>query len=111
MPWIDFTRLGRNLGNRSPQAGSVDRTSPRWADSPFRHPCGSEHFPGIVHCLYCTPMLEELGRQRIEQLLTTMVDRMEGDWLLVGGALVALWLEPRRWTADIDFVTFTSSPH
>ena len=33
-----------------------------------------------------------------------MVERLKGDWLLVGGALVALWLEPRRVTADIDIV-------
>lgn len=80
MPWIDLARLGRNRVNRFPQAGWIDRTSPRWADGPFRHPCGGEHFPGIVHCVYRTAMPEELGRQRIEQLLATMVDRLEGDW-------------------------------
>jgi hypothetical protein len=55
-------------------------------------------------------MPEELGQQRLEQLLTMMVDRLEGDWLLVGGALVALWLEPRRVTEDIDLVSLTGSP-
>jgi hypothetical protein len=49
-------------------------------------------------------MLEELGRQRLEEVLAAMVERLHGEWLLVGGALVALWLEPRRVTEDIDLV-------
>lgn len=28
--------------------------------------------------------------------------RAAGEWLLIGGGLVALWLEPRRTTADLD---------
>jgi hypothetical protein len=54
-------------------------------------------------------MPEELDRQKIERLLATMVERLEGDWLLVGGALVALWLEARRVTEDIDLVSFAGS--
>lgn len=49
-------------------------------------------------------MLETLDRQRLEELLTRLTDTVEGDWLLVGGALVALWLEPRRVTEDVDLV-------
>ena len=45
-----------------------------------------------------------LDRDRLEELLQAMAERLEGDWLLVGGALVALWLEPRRITEDIDIV-------
>ena len=29
-------------------------------------------------------------------------DRLEGAWLVVGGAVVTLWLEPRRTTEDVD---------
>lgn len=52
----------------------------------------------------------ELDRTRIETALGTMTERLEGDWLLVGGALVALWLTPRRVTEDIDLVGLTGSP-
>ncbi|HLX08268.1 MAG TPA: nucleotidyl transferase AbiEii/AbiGii toxin family protein [Thermoanaerobaculia bacterium] len=62
-----------------------------------------------MHCAYRTPMPEELGSQRIEQVLANLADRLDGDWLLVGGALVALWLEPRRVTEDIDLVSITGT--
>jgi hypothetical protein len=51
----------------------------------------------------------ELGRERLEAVLAAMVDHLAGDWLLVGGALVALWLEPRRITEDIDLVGLAGS--
>jgi hypothetical protein len=46
----------------------------------------------------------QLDRQRIDAALQLVVDRLPGDWLLIGGALVAMWLEPRRMTEDIDLV-------
>jgi hypothetical protein len=46
----------------------------------------------------------ELDRERIDAALQVVVDRLPGDWLLIGGALVAVWLEPRRRTEDIDLV-------
>lgn len=45
-----------------------------------------------------------LDRDRLEELLEAMTEHLEGDWLLVGGAIVALWLEPRRVTEDIDIL-------
>jgi hypothetical protein len=54
-------------------------------------------------------MPEELGRERLEEVLAAMVEHLEGEWLLVGGALVALWLEPRRVTEDIDLVSLETS--
>ena len=55
-------------------------------------------------------MAEELGRERLEELLATLAERLDGDWLLLGGALVALWLEPRRVTEDIDLVSLAGLP-
>jgi len=52
----------------------------------------------------------ELDRARIEEVLDAILDRLHGDWLLVGGALVALWLVPRRVTEDIDLVGLTGAP-
>jgi hypothetical protein len=45
-----------------------------------------------------------LDRVRIEALVEAVVERLDGEWLLIGGALVALWLEPRRVTEDVDIV-------
>ncbi len=54
-------------------------------------------------------MLVKLDRERLQGILAAMAEQLRGDWLLVGGALVALWLEPRRVTEDIDLVGLGSS--
>ncbi len=46
----------------------------------------------------------ELDRARIEEIVTAVADRLEGRWLLVGGAFVALSYEPDRLTEDVDLV-------
>ncbi len=46
----------------------------------------------------------ELDRERIEEAVRAVADRLGGEWLLIGGALVALWIEARRTTEDVDFV-------
>ena len=51
----------------------------------------------------------ELERQSIESIVHAVADRLEGEWLLVGGALVALWLQPERTTEDVDLVGFQRS--
>jgi hypothetical protein len=55
-------------------------------------------------------MAEELGLERLEVLLAALTEHLDGDWLLLGGALVALWLEPRRVTEDIDLVSLAGLP-
>ncbi|MEM1031582.1 MAG: hypothetical protein AAF928_07765 [Myxococcota bacterium] len=45
-----------------------------------------------------------LERPRIDALIDKIADELEGEWLLIGGALVALWLNPRRITEDIDII-------
>lgn len=45
-----------------------------------------------------------LDRARIESILDELLKRLPGDWLLVGGGLVAIWLEPRRVTEDLDLI-------
>lgn len=50
-----------------------------------------------------------LDRDRIDEILDALTESLEGDWLLVGGALVALWLEPRRVTEDIDIMGVEST--
>jgi hypothetical protein len=46
----------------------------------------------------------DLDRARLERVVEAIAERLPGDWLLVGGALVALWLEPRRTTEDVDIL-------
>jgi hypothetical protein len=45
-----------------------------------------------------------LDRARIDTILEAVVARLDGEWLLIGGALVATWLEPRRVTEDVDIM-------
>jgi hypothetical protein len=45
-----------------------------------------------------------VDRQRIEQVVMAVADRLDGEWLLVGGSLVALWIDGRRTTEDVDLV-------
>ncbi len=47
----------------------------------------------------------ELDRARIDAVVHAVADRLRGDWLLIGGGLVALWLDHRRVTEDVDLVS------
>jgi len=51
----------------------------------------------------------QLDRDRIQQVVHEIGERLEGDWLLIGGALVALWLEPGRTTEDLDVMGIRGS--
>lgn len=50
-----------------------------------------------------------MDRQRIDAVVQAVADRLDGEWLLVGGSLVALWIEPRRTTEDVDLVPVRGS--
>jgi len=50
-----------------------------------------------------------LERKRVERLLAQAGDRLEGDWLLVGGALALVWLDSPRATQDVDLVSLRGS--
>jgi hypothetical protein len=52
----------------------------------------------------------ELDQERISRLLDQLGERLVGQWLLVGGALVSVWVEPRRVTEDIDLIGLTGAP-
>lgn len=42
-----------------------------------------------------------LDSSSIERLLALAEARLEGEWLLVGGALASIWFSPARVTEDI----------
>jgi hypothetical protein len=46
----------------------------------------------------------DLDKARIEAILASAVERLDGDWLLLGGALVAVWVDAERRTEDIDLI-------
>lgn len=43
-------------------------------------------------------------RTRIEALLTRACERLEGEWLLIGGSAAAAWFAPSRTTEDLDMI-------
>ncbi len=44
----------------------------------------------------------DFNSQKVEQVIERACAAIDGDLILVGGALVSVWLEPRRLTEDID---------
>ena len=40
----------------------------------------------------------------VVRLLEEAEARLEGEWLLVGGALAGVWFSPDRMTEDIDLI-------
>lgn len=42
--------------------------------------------------------------RRIREILAEFGSEVEGEWLLLGGALVAVWLDDRRVTEDLDLI-------
>ena len=45
-----------------------------------------------------------MDAERIRAIVHEIGERLEGDWLLIGGGLVALWIEPGRTTEDLHVV-------
>jgi len=50
------------------------------------------------------PVPPPLDKARIESVVAAIADELPGDWLVLGGALVSLWLDARRTTEDVDVV-------
>ncbi len=51
-----------------------------------------------------------LDRARIERFLDAACDRLEGEWLLVGGAAAAIWFMDGRVTEDVDLIGLAGTP-
>ncbi len=50
------------------------------------------------------PVPPALDKARIEEVVAAIADRLPGDWVVLGGALVSVWLDARRTTEDVDVV-------
>ena len=46
---------------------------------------------------------------RVEKFLEVVGERLEGQWLLVGGAAAAAWFAPGRTTEDLDIIGLSGS--
>jgi len=51
-----------------------------------------------------------LDRRRIQELVESAADQLDGDWVLLGGSLAALWFTPGRVTEDVDIVSVVDEP-
>lgn len=49
-------------------------------------------------------MAPRFDKQRVDELLKRVADELGGEWLLIGGGLVATWLDARRTTEDLDLI-------
>ncbi len=50
--------------------------------------------------------MRSLDNEAIRQVIRAAARRLQGDWLVVGGASVALWLDADRRTRDVGIVPF-----
>ncbi len=51
-----------------------------------------------------------LSKERIQQLVEAAGEQLTGDWVLVGGALAALWFAADRVTVDVDLISLPDRP-
>lgn len=83
----------------------VDARRPQGHATPMQ-----DHTLGLrVHSRYSI-RVSLLDHNQIRGVLQRLADTHSGDWLLVGGGAVALWLSARRTTQDIDIVPFIAAP-
>lgn len=54
-------------------------------------------------------MVDRLDRSRIDGVVRAMGERLQGDWLLIDGAAIAMWLSPRRVTEDLDVLSMSGN--
>ncbi len=51
-----------------------------------------------------------LSKERILRLVEAAGEQLTGDWVLVGGALAALWFAADRVTVDVDLISLPDRP-
>lgn len=55
-------------------------------------------------------MTTSLDHAQLLHILAEAAERLEGDWLVVGGCAAAVWFDPARKTEDVDLVPMDDSP-
>lgn len=98
-------RLRDTFVNRAPHLIGGREGRGRRASSADRNTGKLEDVARSLHGNYRSSVSTlVLDRQRIEAIVAAVAERLDGRWLLVGGSLVALELEPNRTTEDVDLV-------
>lgn len=70
-----------------------------------RQPARSQDLPGVAHVRNVTTMAPlRFDRARIQAIVQLVGERLEGEWLLIGGGAAAAWFAPSRTTEDLDLV-------
>lgn len=82
----------------------------RRTDFSVGDPGSLQRLPVVGHDDYRSRMAQELDRSRLDEIVSAIADRLDGDWLLIGGALVSLWLRPGRSTEDVDVIGLAGTP-
>lgn len=106
----DALPLGEGLGVRedcsrcSRDAGEIGEVRACVVSSEG-HPRALQDLPCAQHPWHGSSVAPtELERTAIARLVEAAGERLTGDWVLVGGALAALWFSPERATEDVDLV-------
>src|SRR5262245_38470446 len=89
-------RLGGAGPERSPESGRP----PRWR---------------ICHAVVTAPYSKgviplTLAHSQIVRFLDEACAKLDGEWLLIGGAAAAVWFKPGRVTEDIDLIGMRGTP-
>lgn len=90
---------------RLTQAGIVRKRVRGQSHGAQRNACTLQDLATNLHESYRSSVSSAaLDKARIDLVVDAVVNRLEGRWLLVGGGLVALWLDGNRTTEDVDLV-------
>ena len=87
----------------------VDSGEPAESNDADGESAVGEHGEGVcgrVHTTHDTPaaMEPELDRAAVARFIEAAGARLTGEWLLLGGAVAALWFDATRLTEDIDMI-------
>lgn len=80
---------GRDRTERGAGAFGVEGPARRRSDGAPGQPEIDERVPCVVHARILARLVE-LDAVRIRHVVRAVADRLDGDWLLVGGALAAI---------------------
>lgn len=70
----------------------------------------AQDLPSITHPPNVTTVTTaRFDRTRIQAFLQLAGERLEGEWLLIGGGAAAAWFAPTRTTEDVDLISLAGT--
>jgi hypothetical protein len=104
-------RKDRARGRRHP--GAIGEVRLLRGERPAGYAGSLQDLPRLIHGRDATiDGMEEpvLSKERIQRLMEAAGEQLTGDWVLVGGALAALWFAADRVTVDVDLISLPDRP-